>query len=268
MRSIVLLIASLVLLFGCSAAISEPKVTNSPGQTEAEQQKPDRIILGKPQPSDQSHFCEYTETILGGSTHSLVGVDVSKLNTRYPSNRLDGYYSYSGIVPPLDEVNCPRAPLEITSRALSRSRTDSNGNRLWWIELEVAVHSDLTARVDIGGLGFDCHDSWHGLYIFTDRYLRKGDTKHFKCAHLADVTYDAPTILEAIIDDAVVCRVVFLDKATDRGRYRSAWYNHSEPTCDNLLAIDTTIMCSSIDGLYHPFYREDGTCKDGDPLHG
>ena len=181
------------------------------------------------------HGCAPTGDTLRGSTHSF--------------EHFRDRYGPTGTVPDLPEVRCARPPAEIVGRSIEWNSVGSG--RVYYIQFWVSANSEGVGRYDIGGVGgvTGCYRSFRGLAWYKTQ-VQPGEMVGSQCFLLGDKHYDARAELEKVIDDAAVCRVVFLDKRGMKGEYAAAWYNRAEPVCDNMRAIDPARFCR--DSMSHP----------------
>ena len=174
------------------------------------------------------HGCSLTGYTARGSTH------------RYDHFRRR--YSPDGTVPDLPEVSCSSKPVEIVERSIEWGSVGSTG-RSYYIQFWIKVNAEGVGRFDIGGSGgIVCGRNFRGLPAYRTQ-VKPGDVVGAQCFQLGNKYYDAEAELKKTIDQSEICRVVFLDKYGMKGEYKETWYNHDEPICDNMRAIDTSIFC-------------------------
>lgn len=137
------------------------------------------------------------------------------------------HFSTAGLVPDLPEVECTENPARIVERSIEWEPVGAY--RSYFIRFLVAIDLDGVGRYDIGGVG-PCWKTYRGLAHYRkQRY--PGDISEVFCFALGNKHYDAEAELSKVIDDASVCRTVFLDKYGIEGEYREAWYNYDDPIC-------------------------------------
>ena len=180
---------------------------------------------------DQSfveHECVPTGNVVQGSTHTY--------------NHFHDMWLSSGLVPDLVEVRCPVKPVEILDRSIEW-RAFATG-RLYYAKLEIKLNVEGIARFDIGGVFGECSRQWQGYPSpgYRNRPA-KGDVGEIHCAQLGNKIYDAEAEVAKVIDQAEVCRVVFIDRLGMKGRYHQTWFNHGVPVCDGMRAIDRLHFC-------------------------
>ena len=184
--------------------------------------------------SPTDHGCSPTDEILRGSTHW------------YYSFRDE--YRPNGTVPDLEEVECSTNPVEIVRRSLE---WDPVGNyRAYYIQLWVRANAEGIGRLDIGGVG-PCYRVFRGLAWYKNQ-KEPGDVFGVQCFQLGNKYYDAHAELSKVINDAEICRVIFLDKRGMKGEFKDAWYNHDEPVCKGMRAIDPIYFCRENQWWRHP----------------
>ena len=197
------------------------------------------------------HSCSYTGTTLTGSTHSI--------NEFHLINENLGMWRETGTVPDLAEVDCPQQPVQIVERSIGYEPVGRN--RAYHIRLSIKSNSNkIIGRWDVGGMHSPCYTIYRGLGSHR-RQIASGEVDVIQCSILGDKYYDARSILEKDIDDAVVCRVVFLDIGGYKGRYESAWFNYDAPACEGLFAIDPSRFCKTATYQNNPYRRESDLCK-------
>ena len=186
--------------------------------------------------------CTLTGGPIYGSTHTL--------------NEFKQQWWHSGTVPNLPRVDCAQDPMEIISTKVVRENIGV-GN-VYHILLRLAVNASATiGRYDVGGLTVPCYGAFKGL-LNHRRQLYKGDIDVQQCFHLGDKYFDANTILNSVQDDAVICRVVFLDERGAGGEYSHTWFNDI-PICNEQFEIISHVFCR--DKWQHPNHVELEVCK-------
>ena len=182
------------------------------------------------------HGCEPTGDTLRGSTHAF--------------EHFRDQYEFAGTVPDLPEVRCARAPTQIVGRSIEWEAVGAG--RAYYIQFWVEANAEGIGRYDIGGTGAACYRTFRGLAWYRTQ-VEPGEVVGSQCFSLGDKYYDARAELEKVIDNAVVCRVVFLDTRGMKGEYATAWYNRTEPVCDNLRAIDPRCFAKRASGIRTPY---------------
>ena len=159
----------------------------------------------------------------------------------------------SGTVPNLPHVKCP-PPMQIVGTSIVKENIGA-GN-VYSIRLELLVNTEAPiGRYDIGGLTVPCFHSMKGLGNHRNQ-LYKGDTEVQLCFSLGDKYFDAYQIMEDLLGEAVLCRVVFLHEFGAGGEYSHTWFNNIK-TCD-VFQISPDRFC--FDKYQHPNHVDMGVC--------
>lgn len=180
------------------------------------------------------HGCTPTGNIVRGSTH---------LYDHFYRQWIPGGYT-----PDLPEVQCLTPPVEVVSKAVESERV-GNG-RYYFIKIHLRVNTDGLGSFTLTGEGGEsgCHFSFRGHPTIGWK-LRPydGQVIDFKCGGLGTRAYpDAEALVRERLPHVKVCRAVFIDRQGPKGRLHQTWYNHSEPICDEMRAIDPLLFCKSI----------------------
>ena len=187
--------------------------------------------------SPVDHGCTLTGNTVRGSTHWF---------HHFPEPN----YWPNSTVPDLPEVECDRRPpAAIIQRSIEWEPVGAY--RSYYIRFLVRINREGVGRYDIGGVG-PCGKRYRGLSGYRRQRL-PGDYSEVFCFALGNKYYDAHAELAKVINDAELCRVVFLDRKGMKGEYHQAWYNHDEPVCDNMRAIDTGQFCAESNWWVHPY---------------
>ena len=180
------------------------------------------------------HGCSPTGGTVRGSTHWYLHFRDS--------------YETSGTVPDLAEVKCSTKPVEIVERSIEWEPVGTY--RSYYIQFWVRANTEGIGRLDIGGVG-RCYRVFRGLAGYK-KQKESGDVFGVQCFQLGNKYYDAHAELSKVINDAEICRVIFLDKRGMKGEFKDAWYNHDEPVCKGMRAIDPIYFCAENQWWRHP----------------
>ena len=167
----------------------------------------------------------------------------------------------TGTVPDLLEVQCQRPPVEITSRSVE---SDPVGNlAAFHIQFRLRANTEGVGRVDLGGVGSFCYKTFAGLAWYKYQ-VEPGDRFDgafaMQCFSLGNKHWSTEQVLEWMrkgAEEATVCRVVLLDKRGMKGQYLHTWFNHDEPVCQNMRAIDPAYFCRDQLGYSHSIPAND-----------
>ena len=178
--------------------------------------------------------CTYTGKAVWGSTLSR--------------DSFLGTWQYTGLIPHLPEVSCQSQPLVIEDRAIHYD--DIGGGKIYHIRLHLRINAGrVIGRYDIGGLTVPCYAGFRGGMHRAQ--MLYGDVDVHRCFILGNQFYDAEAELEKVIDDAVVCRVVFLDEPGLKGEYRSTWFNYESDHCNDIFRVGSKRQYCG-DMYWHP----------------
>ena len=162
-------------------------------------------------------------------------------------------------------MKCSTKPVEIVERSIEWEPVGAY--RSYYIQFWVRANTEGIGRLDIGGVG-PCYRVFRGGAWYW-RQKEPGDVFGLQCFALGNKYYDAYAELSKVIDDAEVCRVVFLDKRGIKGEFMDAWYNHDNPVCEGMLAIDPIYFCRDNQWSRHPnSIRAEDICDGFEPKGG
>ena len=184
--------------------------------------------------SPVQHGCTPTGNIIRGSTHWF--------------DHFHQLWNPGAYTPDLPAVQCPTQPVEIVSKAVEWEAV-GNG-RFYFIRIHLRVNTDGLGSFTLSGTGggAPCHFSFRG-HPTPGWKLRPdaGQVIDFQCGGLGNKLYpDAEALVSERLPHVRACRVVFADVHGPKGRLHQTWYNHNEPICGEMRAIDPLLFCKTV----------------------